>query len=120
MYSFDVLTFLKKDYRYLYIILIALGVTYYFHNNVLSQREGLEHESNKDDKQEKEDYTNFIDSIMNNVVLVAQDRTYSPARNSPIGTQLRNSMRRQAGKICVLSSPMTHVSYQKGHTDITF
>ena len=61
-----ILTFLKKDYRYLYIILIALGVTYYFHNTVLGQREGLEHESNKDDKQEKEDYTNFVDSIMNN------------------------------------------------------
>ena len=76
IYVSIILTLIKKDYRYLYIILIALGVTYYFHNTVLSEREGLEHntENNED---EKEDYTNFIDNIM-------KDNEYGDPKAKPL------------------------------------
>jgi len=78
-----ILTFLKKDYRYLYIILITLIVTYYFHNTINKDKKD-KYDVYKKDHYEEEDYKNYIDDILK------ENKEYGDPKATPIAPYIEN------------------------------
>jgi hypothetical protein len=80
-----ILTILKKDYRYLYIILITLIFTYYFNNSINknnSDKNIVQHTMNYNEEQ---DYKNYIDNILN------KNKDYGDPKATPTPPYLENN-----------------------------